>query len=105
MKAAVLLLALLFLSSPAYGGPRVYTEQDLERYKEQSTYDEETVKHRESELKQWEIEKRTEEEIVREQRAREERELAQQRAAKEMREIAKEADHDNAPAPKKKKRA
>jgi len=107
----VLVLMLLLLSLPSYGEePKVYTEQDLERYKKQSTYDEETILRRDTELRRWEIEKQTEEELIREQRAKEEKEIGQQRDSTKgrpeiSRETANESNRDGTHAARKKKKA
>jgi hypothetical protein len=62
----VLMLLVLPLSS--YGWEtKVYTDQDLERYRNQSTYDEETILRRDDDLKRWEIEKQSEERLIREE--------------------------------------
>ncbi len=54
----VLFFMILLVATPAFAGePRIYTNEDLERYEGRPTYDQETASRISAELKQWESER------------------------------------------------
>ncbi len=72
-----ILLLLVSFSFPVLAEePRVYTDQDLEKYATGSTYDRETIIRRDMALKQWEKEKQIEEELIKNEKEAEERQEA-----------------------------
>jgi hypothetical protein len=62
----------LFAATPAFAGEaRVYTDEDLEKYKGQM-YDQETITRTETELRAWEREKEAGEKLHKEKKEAEE---------------------------------
>jgi hypothetical protein len=108
LPAITLSVVLLWvISVSAFGEePRLYTEQDLERYTGGVPFDQATAERRESDLRQWEEAKRAEEERLRKQLEAEEKQEAKQKLkeARLRRDQKKADDSEESATLKRKKR-
>jgi hypothetical protein len=100
---ALLLLLILFALPVFAGEPKVYTEEDLEKYATYSTYDPETIARSNEELNRWEKEKAREELLLRKKREAEEREEILKRSEAVVQKTAETSDDKAAPKAKKKR--
>jgi hypothetical protein len=99
-----LLLLLVFFAFPVFAAePKVYTQEDLEKYATYSTYDPETIARSNEYQNRWEKEKTREELLLRTQREAEQREEVLKRSGTVGQKTAETSDDKTAPKAKKKK--
>jgi hypothetical protein len=92
-------MVLVLVASPVFAGePPVYTDRDLEKYRDLPAYTEETISGKEAELEQWEKGKENEERLLKE----EERRPGGEEQPRRLK-TAKESGNRDAAARKKKK--
>jgi hypothetical protein len=100
-------MVLVLVASPVFAGePPVYTDRDLEKYRDLPAYTEETISGKEAELEQWEKGKENEERLLKEEERGQQREQVRKTGGEEQPrrlKTAKESGNRDAAARKKKK--
>ncbi|HWR59028.1 MAG TPA: hypothetical protein VN328_09090 [Thermodesulfovibrionales bacterium] len=74
-----MMIVALFAIPVSAEEPRAYTEEDLEKYKTLSTYDEETIRQSEENIEKWEREKRIGDKIESDKREADDKSVTEQK--------------------------